>query len=134
MQILQEGTSGDEDCVYLPAQQSRVSYRIISDCSLEVYASILKRGWRRFGRMFFRPACTACQECRSLRIPVAQFKMNRSMRRNLLANNDLEIVLQPVSLSRQHLLLYDRYHADMARRKDWNEKSINPFDLAYRAE
>lgn len=128
MYILQEGNSGDEACVYLPEEQSRVSYRIIDACSLEAYADMLERGWRRFGKMFFRPACTACAECRSLRIPVDEFEPSRSMRRNLKINSDLKVVLQPVSLSRQHIQLYDRYHTDMAERKGWQEKSIDPFD------
>ena len=38
MHIFQEGQSGDETCVYLPEEQSRVSYRIIEDCSGKAYA------------------------------------------------------------------------------------------------
>ena len=128
MQVLQEGTSGDERCVYLPDQLSRVRYRLIDRCSPKVYGEMLERGWRRFGRVFFRPACEACQECRSLRLPMDAFRPNRSMRRTLQRNRDLTLRLQPVSLSRQHLELYDRYHADMAERKGWKEKSISPFD------
>ncbi|MCP3956907.1 MAG: arginyltransferase [bacterium] len=127
-QLLREVTGSEEDCVYLPGRRSRMRYRLIDHCTAEDYQDMLVRGWRRFGRVFFRPACSDCVECRSLRIDVAAFAPNRSMRRTSRHNRDLRVVLGPASISRQHLELYGRYHHDMSKRKGWSEKTIDPSD------
>ncbi len=121
--IYQE-TGQEEACLYLPDQLSRLRYRIIHRCTPETYQSLLERGWRRFGRVFFRPACAACQECRSLRVDVERFRPNRSMRRTAKRNRDLEVGLRRAVVSEEHRELYDSYHRDMAERKGWTEKSI----------
>ncbi len=123
-EIVHEATGDEEQCLYLPDQLSRMRYRVIDYCTPETYTSLLERGWRRFGRIFFRPMCAACEECRSLRVDVERFRPNRSMRRTLTRNLDLRVGLRRASVSDQHLELYDRYHGDMARRKGWSEKSI----------
>ncbi len=128
MRLLQEMIGEEDSCVYLPAERSRTHYRIIDGCKPEVYSAMLHRGWRRFGRVFFRPVCRFCSQCRSLRIPVRDFRPNRSMRRNEKANRDLETVLLPVSLTPDHLRLYERYHLDMSGRKGWPGKGIDPLD------
>ncbi len=128
MEIIRESSGSDERCCYLPEQRARMRYRFIDDCSVETYARMLEHGWRRFGQVFFRPVCAACRECRSLRLEVERFAPNRSMRRNLRRNQDLVVALRPASLTVDHLTLYNRYHADMAGRKDWREKAITPLD------
>ncbi len=128
LEVIREAAGGEEDCVYLPGQRSRIRYRLIASCRLSTYSQMLERGWRRFGRVFFRPVCAACEECRSLRLEVAGFQPSRSMRRNLRRNRDLEVILRPASASYAHLALYNRYHADMEERRGWGEKSITPID------
>lgn len=128
MRLLQETEGGEESCVYLPEETSRTQYRIIDQCTPEAYEEMLFRGWRRFGRVFFRPICAHCTECLGLRVPVEDFNPDRSMRRNRKRNQDLRAILQPVSLSATHLELYDRYHRDMADRKGWKGKGIDPID------
>ena len=125
-QILRETTGQEETCVYLPDRQARMRYRLIDRCHAETYQQMLDRGWRRFGRVFFRHACAPCEECRSLRVDVAEFAPNRSMRRTLRRNRDLRLVLRPASISEDHLRLYRRYHYDMAERKGWPDKEITP--------
>ncbi len=124
-EILQEATGDEERCIYLPDERSRLRYRVIDYCTPETYMSLLARGWRRFGRVFFRPICAACEECRSLRVDVERFQPNRSMRRTMKRNRDLRVGLRPAAVSDQHLELYERYHLDMAARKGWSEKSIS---------
>lgn len=128
LEIIHDRTGDEETCHYLPDQRARMRYRIIESCRAETYARLLERGWRRFGRVFFRPVCAACRECRSLRLETDRFAPDRSMRRNLRRNRDLRVVLRPASMTRHHLALYNRYHADMAVRRDWREKAIAPLD------
>ena len=115
-----------EPCVYLPERQAQMSFHYLESCSAETYQDLLERGWRRFGRGFFRPVCAGCQECRSLRVVVADFQPDRSMRRTLVRNQDLQVLIGRPSLSRDHLDLYRRYHADMAERRGWPGSDIDP--------
>ena len=46
------------------------------------YLGRMVEGWRHFGTMLFRPACTGCKACRTLRVPVDHFRPNRSQQRN----------------------------------------------------
>ncbi len=124
LEIIREATGEKERCQYLPDCSSRMRYRVIDHCTPETYQQLLERGWRRFGRVFFRPDCAACGECRSLRVDVERFRPNRSMRRTLKRNRDLRVGLRRAAVSDQHLELYERYHRDMADRKDWSERSI----------
>ncbi len=124
LQIIRQLTGKQEQCLYLPDRLSRIRYRLIDHCTPETYQLLLERGWRRFGRVFFRPACE-CRECLSVRIDVGRFSPNRSMRRTLKRNRDLDVGLQRASISGRHLELYERYHRDMAERKRWSEKPIS---------
>ena len=56
-------------------------YEIVAHLSAAEYAERLLQGWRRFGHALFRPECSSCRECRSLRIGVDSFRANRSQRR-----------------------------------------------------
>lgn len=125
-QIIREATGQEETCVYLPDRLAQMRYRVIDHCAAAAYQRLLERGWRRFGRVFFRPVCVGCEECRSLRVDVERFSPNRSMRRALARNQDLEIVLRPASVTQDHLSLYLRYHRDMTERKDWPRKATTP--------
>jgi arginine-tRNA-protein transferase len=127
-ELIREGIGRERSCAYLPDRLATTRYRFIDHCSAPTYTEMLERGWRRFGCVFFRPACASCGECRSLRVEVEGFRPDRSMRRNLQRNRDLEVLLRPASMTAEHLALYDRYHADMASRKGWGEKAVDPLE------
>ncbi len=126
--IIRESQGEEEDCLYLPGRPARMRFRVIDRCTAEAYQGMLERGWRRFGRVFFRPACAGCGECKSLRVDVERFRPNRSMRRTLKRNRDLEVGLRRASVSEQHRELYGSYHRDMAERKGWSGKTITLLD------
>jgi len=106
-------------CPYLPYETASLDYRIAEDMSAEAYHELLRRGWRRFGFDFFRPACPRCLKCRSLRIDVQEFKPSSSQRRNLRRNAEIRVVVQAPTMTADHLRLYDDYHEDMHRRRGW---------------
>src|SRR5688572_29693103 len=70
-------------CMYLPTETALLEYRIITDLTSQHYEELLRRGWRRFGCEFFRPACPSCAQCRSLRIKLAAFTPSRSQQRTM---------------------------------------------------
>src|SRR5262249_3847680 len=97
---------------------------ILAGITERAYQDLLCRGWRRFGEDFFRPACPRCVKCRSLRVNVDEFKPSRSQRRTLQRNSQIRIAVQPPTLTRDHLRLYNVYHADMHGRRAWKRQTI----------
>lgn len=112
-------------CPYLSGETASLTHRILIDISASEYEDLLSRGWRRFGCEFFRPACAACVECRSLRLRLRDFKPSRSQRRALKANADIDVVVRRPAVTHAHVQLYNAYHQDMARRKAWPFRAHN---------
>lgn len=66
---------GTEDqCSYLPDQTSRMIWRLARRLTEDRYEQLLERGWRRFGRVLFRPSCPSCTACQGLRVSVNDFQ------------------------------------------------------------
>lgn len=116
---VQRFTTPPYPCPYLAHERASLTYRVIVDLSVRDYQELLQRGWRRFGCEFFRPACTACSQCRSLRIPLDAFSPSRSQRRALKRNSDVEVIVQPPTLTGDHLRLFNMYHRYMHLHRGW---------------
>jgi leucyl-tRNA---protein transferase len=112
--------SSPERCGYLPDRDWRFENIYVLNMTPAEYGSHLENGWRRFGQTLFRPRCEGCTACQSLRIPVAQFRPNRSQKRNA-AQNESEIALRVATprLTRTKLDLFDRYHQFQSSNKGW---------------
>ena len=111
-------------CGYLPQETASLEYRFVTEITAPAYRELLRRGWRRFGYEFFRPACPTCRKCRSLRIKVREFMPSRSQRRALKCNEHIRVVMQSPTVSDAHLALYDAYHQAMHARRGWRLRSI----------
>ncbi len=112
-------------CVYLDSQRMRMEYKYIKNCSQVMSFELVRRGWRRFGDYYSRPNCVSCDQCQSLRIDVSKFQFSKSARKILSKNRDTQMVIQPPSVSPQHLKLYEKYHRFMEVKKRWDYYSIN---------
>ncbi|HUG93194.1 MAG TPA: arginyltransferase [Planctomycetaceae bacterium] len=119
-------TSPPQACSYLPEQTASLEYRIIFAIDPAAYEDLLQRGWRRHGCHFFRPACPACTECRSLRVDVARFRPTKSQRRCLARNTHVRVEIGEPAVSGSHLRLFNTYHADMHERRGWPHKRVTP--------
>lgn len=75
----------------------------------EIYEHLLNYGFRRSGTSFYQNHCPNCNECVSLRIPVADFKPTKSQRRILKKNQDLKITREKVSFQQEDFELYQKY-------------------------
>ncbi|MCA9170689.1 MAG: arginyltransferase [Planctomycetales bacterium] len=124
--ILGEVTLPPRECSYLPTEEAALAYRQIARISAADYQRYLERGWRRHGAYFFRPQCPACRKCRSLRVDVANFKASKSQRRCWKQNQDIAVQIGPPSLTRDHLDIFNRYHADMHQRRGWPLRETSP--------
>jgi arginine-tRNA-protein transferase len=122
MESLFRYTASPSPCGYLPDRQWSLEYEYVGAMTNGEYLQRLLEGWRRFGRMLFRPACPSCRACRSLRVVVDCFRADRSQKRAWRANaGAVEPRVGKPSATRAKLALYDRYHAFQAVHKGWPE-------------
>ncbi len=81
-----------------------------------IYAHALTRGYRRAGGHVYHPQCPQCSACVPARIAVAEFIPDRSQRRCLKRNDDLNLLIAPARYTLEYFELYRRYldarHAD----------------------
>ena len=131
MIVLNRFITGPNTCMYLPDQQARMEHEFVVRLTSEEYEARMNAGWRKFGPVLFRPVCTACTECRSIRIPLATFLPDRSQVRALKRNADLSVHFAAPVVEAQRLALYNRYHAAQETRKGWPETEKSAEDYAF---
>ena len=74
-----------------------------------LHESMAKIGFRRSQDIAYRPSCENCTECKSVRIPVSDFKPNRTQRRLINLNSDLTINKLPNIATEEHYALLHKY-------------------------
>ena len=81
-------------CSYLPNRFARSQVaEPAASIDADNYGELVRAGFRRSGRFTYRPRCDSCQACIPVRVPVQQFRPDRSQRRAI----------------RRHYALYIRY-------------------------
>ncbi len=88
--------------------------------------SMLERGWRRFGPVYFRPKCVGCGECVTLRVDVPTFAPRKSQRRAAKNAARLRRVVGTPIVDDERLALYHRWHAQRETAKGWDPTSLDP--------
>lgn len=101
--------SAETPCPYLKGRQSRSEAYVLEDLDGERYERLLTLGYRRSGRVIYRPRCRGCQECRSLRVPIADFVPTRSMRRVWRQNNDVRVEMGEAVADAEKFEMFCRY-------------------------
>lgn len=107
----------EHDCSYLSGQNARMAV-VSPDTGVNsiLYGILLANGFRRSGDMVYRPQCATCSACVPVRIPVAEFRPNRSQRRVERFNADLDVTVRSATFDEEHYRLFVRYlearHAD----------------------
>ena len=120
-------------CSYLLAEVASLECRGVASMSPAEYEDLLARGYRRFGWQVFRPACSACTKCRSVRVLVREFEPNASERRILRKNQHIRAELHPLFVTQEHIALYNRYHAFMSEHRGWppNQTTAESFRMEF---
>lgn len=115
-----------EPCSYIPGNSQTIHYKVIQECTKAQCEALILRGWRRFGSMYFRPVCSECSACESLKIDVENYVFSKSERRILRKNSHLQTFIRPPSMSGEHLDLFYRYHAYKHKTRNWDAPKIDP--------
>ena len=116
----------DYDCAYLKGKSVRMNYRYVMYSNSEFNSAVVQRGWRRFGNYYFYPICDGCNECKSLRIDIKNFKPSKSQRKAINRNKNTRVIVQKPTVSDSHIELYNKYHKWKADKDGWRHKNINP--------
>ncbi len=122
--VLQQFIEPPHGCPYLADREASLEIRVLLDVTASELEGMLARGWRRFGPVYFRPACAACTECVTLRIDVARFAPTKSQRRAVKAAAGLRRIVGAPRVDDERLTLYERWHADRERRRGWDESPM----------
>lgn len=100
----------EHDCSYLDDKQAITlfvdpHYPLV----MNQYSALAKLGFRRSGANVYRPHCSDCGLCIPVRVPVEEFRPNRSQRRNKKANSDITYVAKEAVFNSEHYALYRKY-------------------------
>jgi arginine-tRNA-protein transferase len=115
-----------EPCSYIRGNSQTIHYKVIDNCTKVQCEKLILRGWRRFGAMYFRPICSDCTACESLKIDVDNYVFSKSERRILRKNAHLTTFIRQPSISSEHLELFYRYHAYKHKTRNWDAPKIDP--------
>jgi leucyl-tRNA---protein transferase len=97
-------------CPYLA---DRVERKLVTELAgreaVAFYNELSRAGFRRSHNLAYRPACAGCEACLPVRIPVAEFRLTRSLRRIVNLNRDIAARLVAPIVSVEQYRLFLRY-------------------------
>jgi leucyl-tRNA---protein transferase len=121
--------TAEHPCGYWP---ERVARDLVLDPRdprlLAFYPMALDWGFRRSGDILYRPHCRGCRACVAVRIPVDSFVPDRSQRRCLARNQDVEMRVLPAERTEEQLALYRRYLGARHRGGGMDDHGSTEFD------
>ena len=133
--LIQRIVEPPRPCSYLENEIASLEVRVLVDVTPDELEAMLERGWRRFGPVYFRPACAACNECVTLRIPTATFAPSKSQRRAKKNAAHLRRSVAVPIVDRERLDLYHRWHAAREAARGWEASELDAeryaFDFAF---
>jgi leucyl-tRNA---protein transferase len=112
-------------CSYLDDRDAQLEIRVMSDVTVDELEALLSRGWRRFGPVYFRPACVGCGECVTLRIDAQTFAPSKSQRRAAKNAAALTRVVGVPVVDDERLALYHLWHEQREERRGWDPSELD---------
>ncbi|MEE9448273.1 MAG: arginyltransferase [Arenicellales bacterium] len=104
--------SAPQECPYLPGE---ISSSLLLDpetkVSDQLFSVAIESGFRRSGMMVYRPHCSECKACRSVKIDVQNMKLSRNQKRTMKRNQDVRIEFTEAMFDVNHFKLYCRYQS-----------------------
>jgi arginine-tRNA-protein transferase len=126
MHLLERIVEQPHPCAYLPTERASLEVRVMTGVTAEELEALLERGWRRFGPVYFRPACAKCAACVSLRVVTTRFTPSKSQRRAARVCKRLRRVLGRPCVDEERLALYARWHLQRERSRGWEPNPQTP--------
>ena len=111
-------------CPYLADKDWQLEYEVAVDVTPSDLLDRLKQGWRRHNFYLFRPACPSCKACQTMRLPVKEFKPNRSQRRVIKANENTRFQIGRPVFSAKHVDIFMRGQAHHTETRNWPAESL----------
>lgn len=104
--------SAPHECPYLPGEQAS---SLLLDPSAtigdQLFSVAIESGFRRSGKAVYRPHCSDCRACKSVKIPVTEQILNRVQKRTLKRNQDVQALFVEPMFDERHFQLYCRYQS-----------------------
>jgi len=124
VRLLQHRIAGPEPCPYLDGISSSTETMLMTGVTAAELDELLERGWRRFGPVYFRPVCTTCDECVSVRVPVATFAPSDNLKRVLRRAAHVRMEVGEPVVDDVRLALYRRWHESREEERGWKPDRI----------
>ena len=123
-------TTAPLPCPYLNGRTERkVVTEITGPDSDALHDRLSRAGFRRSHNIAYAPVCPSCNACVPIRIPVATFQPDRTMRRVMRANAGVDGFETPARATAEQFQLFQRYQ--VARHGDGDMATMSFYD--YRA-
>lgn len=99
-------------CAYLQDRSSQIIF-LDPEAAIDpaTYGELANHGFRRSGDNIYRPGCSGCDACISLRIPTDRFRPRRAQRRVWRNGGQLRVIEKQAGFDAEHFELYRRYIA-----------------------
>jgi len=110
----------EHECGYFDDQNAVSMNNIfVGDCPVFFADMLMDRGWRRFGKGYFRPMCQDCDKCESIRIGVDDFKPTKTFRNVQNRNVETLYSLHRPEYSDEKLAIHHKYHKERSEKRGW---------------
>ncbi len=123
--LLQKLIEPPRTCSYLEDRSAQLEMMVLVDVSAQELQTLLERGYRHFGPIYFRPKCAPCSECVTLRIVVSEFVPSRSQKRARRTVTRFRREVGAPKVDQERLDLYSRWHASREKARGWDENVVD---------
>lgn len=108
IKLFQETTT--HNCSYLAGQQSRNLFvDPTTPMDSDLLDSLNLNGFRRSGKMLYRPHCPSCNACKAARVLSKRFRPRKSQKRIIKRNFDIQLSVANPADTAEYYALYERY-------------------------
>ena len=97
------------ECPYGMDQQAVYHQGMFSRLGDEAMGRFLACGYRRNGNCLYTMRCPDCALCVPIRLRPERFRHNRNQRRVWRKNQDISVEIAPLTMSREHIALLQRF-------------------------
>jgi len=104
--------SSPHECGYFNDQKASTLFLDPNEnIDVPLYSDLLNIGFRRSGKLVYRPHCQKCNLCIPLRVNTQDFRPSRSQKRITSKNSDVKYQLVTCGYNESHFSLYKKYLA-----------------------